>query len=64
MTRQIFDQELDRLQDEVLALGSMVEEALVQSVETLKQRDFTARGGSSPATGPSTNGATPSKRTP
>jgi phosphate transport system protein len=40
MTRQAFDQELDRLQDEVLALGSMVEEALVQSVETLKQRDF------------------------
>jgi phosphate transport system protein len=42
MTRQMFDQELDRLQDEVLALGSMVEEALVQSVETLKQRDFAA----------------------
>jgi phosphate transport system protein len=40
MTRQAFDQELGRLQDEVLALGSMVEEALVQSVETLKQRDF------------------------
>ena len=40
MTRQTFDQELNRLQDEVLALGSMVEEALVQSVETLKQRDF------------------------
>jgi phosphate transport system protein len=40
MTRQNFDQELERLQDEVLALGSMVEEALVQSVETLKQRDF------------------------
>jgi phosphate transport system protein len=41
MTRQTFHQELDRLQDEVLALGSMVEEALVRSVETLKQRDFT-----------------------
>jgi phosphate transport system protein len=40
MTRQTFDQELNRLQDEVLALGSMVEEALVRSVETLKQRDF------------------------
>jgi phosphate transport system protein len=40
MTRRVFDQELDRLQDEVLALGSMVEEALVRSVETLKQRDF------------------------
>jgi phosphate transport system protein len=42
MTRQAFDQELGRLQDEVLALGSMVEEALVQSVETLKKRDFVA----------------------
>jgi phosphate transport system protein len=40
MTRQIFDRELDRLQNEVLALGSTVEEALVESVETLKQRDF------------------------
>jgi phosphate transport system protein len=40
MTRKVFDQELHRLQDEVLALGSMVEEALVRSVETLKQRDF------------------------
>jgi phosphate transport system protein len=40
MTRQTFDQELNRLQDELLTLGSMVEEALVQSVETLKQRDF------------------------
>jgi len=40
MTRQAFDQELYRLQDEVLTLGSMVEEALVQSVETLKRRDF------------------------
>jgi phosphate transport system protein len=40
MTRRTFDQELYRLQDEVLSLGSLVEEALVQSVETLKQRDF------------------------
>jgi phosphate transport system protein len=40
MTRQAFDQELYRLQDEVLTLGSMVEEALIQSVETLKKRDF------------------------
>lgn len=40
MTRRTFDQELDRLQGEVLALGSLVEEALVRSVETLKQRDF------------------------
>lgn len=40
MLRRVFDQELRRLQDDVLALGSMVEEALVQSVATLKQRDF------------------------
>lgn len=40
MTRRTFDHELDRLQDEVLALGSLVEEALVHSVETLKKRDF------------------------
>jgi phosphate transport system protein len=40
MLRRTFDQELQRLQDDVLALGSRVEEALVQSVTTLKQRDF------------------------
>ena len=40
MTRQAFDQELYRLQDEEMSLGSMVEEALIQSVETLKKRDF------------------------
>ncbi|MGD8517659.1 MAG: phosphate signaling complex protein PhoU [Anaerolineae bacterium] len=40
MLRQEFTHELQRLQDEVLALGSMVEEALVRSVELLKQRDF------------------------
>jgi phosphate transport system protein len=42
MTRQSFDRELQRLQDEVLALGSRVEEALIQSVQQLKQRDFAA----------------------
>ena len=40
MTRQSFDRELERLQDELLALGSMVEEALIRSVRQLKQRDF------------------------
>jgi phosphate transport system protein len=40
MPRELFDQELQRLQEEVLALGSMVEEALVKSVDTLKKRDF------------------------
>jgi phosphate transport system protein len=42
MTRQTFDRELQRLQDEVLALGSRVEEALIKSVQQLKQRDFAA----------------------
>jgi len=40
MVRQAYDLELQRLQDEVLALGSMVEKALVRSVEQLKQRDL------------------------
>jgi phosphate transport system protein len=40
MLRRTFDQELQRLQDEVLALGSMVEDAIVQSVALLKARDF------------------------
>ena len=42
MPRESYDRELQRLQDEMLALGSMVEDALVGSVETLKQRDFEA----------------------
>ncbi|MEA3345318.1 MAG: phosphate signaling complex protein PhoU [Chloroflexota bacterium] len=37
--RSTFDQELQKLQDEVLALGSMVEKAVIHSVEALKQRD-------------------------
>jgi len=40
MTRQTFDQELQRLQDDLLSMSSIVEEALVKSVEMLKQRDF------------------------
>lgn len=39
-TRKTFDRQLQRLQDEVLALGSMVEDALVESVNYLKTRDF------------------------
>ena len=38
--RAAFERELQRLQDDVLALGSMVEEALVESVEILRQRDL------------------------
>lgn len=40
MTRQVFTMELQRLQDEVLAMGSAVEYALTDSVSTLKRRDF------------------------
>ncbi|NLE75685.1 MAG: phosphate signaling complex protein PhoU [Chloroflexi bacterium] len=40
MPRQTLQQELKRIQDEVLVLGSMVENALVQSVEMLSERDM------------------------
>jgi phosphate transport system protein len=40
MLREAFEQDLQRLQDEVLVLGSMVEKALIESVESLKQRDL------------------------
>ncbi|HNS52693.1 MAG TPA: phosphate signaling complex protein PhoU [Anaerolineae bacterium] len=40
MPRRTFEQELQRLQDDVLTLGGMVEEAIVQSVTTLQDRDF------------------------
>lgn len=40
MLRRAFEEELQRLQDDVLALGSMIEEALVASVTVLKARDF------------------------
>ena len=39
MTRETFDRELQRLQDEVLVLGSLVENAIIESVELLKRRD-------------------------
>ena len=39
-TRQIFKQKLQRLQDEVLFLGSMVEAALIEAVKLLKERDM------------------------
>jgi phosphate transport system protein len=39
-TRQILDKELQHLQDELLALASMVENAITESVEILKRRDM------------------------
>lgn len=38
--RETFEKELRRLQDELLGLGSMVEEALARSIEVLLQRDL------------------------
>jgi phosphate transport system protein len=38
--RETFERELQRIQDDVLALGSMVEKAIIESVENLKQRDL------------------------
>lgn len=40
MTRATFDRELQRLQDEMLVLASKVENAILDSVEALKQRNF------------------------
>ncbi len=40
MTRQTLDREIDRLKADILALGSMVEEALLRSVNYLKARDL------------------------
>lgn len=40
MPREVFEQELERLQEEMLILGSMVEDALIESVEVLKRRDM------------------------
>jgi len=42
MPRETFDRELQRLQDELLILGSMVERAIAESVDALKRRDFEA----------------------
>jgi phosphate transport system protein len=40
MPRESFDKELERLQNETLALGSMVENAIMDSVDILKRRDM------------------------
>jgi len=40
MLRQTFERDLHHLQDEILVLGSMVEEALMESVNLLKKRDM------------------------
>jgi phosphate transport system protein len=40
MIRKTFEHEIQQVKDEVLLLGSMVEHAIVVSVETLKRRDI------------------------
>ncbi len=40
MLRQTFEREMQRLQDELLILGSMVEQAIADAVDALKKRDL------------------------
>jgi len=40
MPRGSFDQELRRLQDQILILGSIVEQALLDAVDVLRRRDM------------------------
>lgn len=40
MQRKIFDKELQELKDNLLLLGSMVEQSILESVEALKNRDI------------------------
>jgi phosphate transport system protein len=42
MVRKTFENELQQVKDSVLLLGSMVEQAILDSVEALKKRDFEA----------------------
>jgi len=42
LARDTFDRELQRIQEEVLVLGGMVERAIIESVATLKSRDLEA----------------------
>ena len=42
MLRKTFEAELKQVKDEILVLGSMVEQAIIESVEALKRRDLVA----------------------
>jgi len=42
MIRKTFENELQQVKDDVLVLGSMVEQAILDSVESLKKRDIKA----------------------
>ena len=40
--RKTFESEIQQVKDDVLVLGSMVEEAILNTVEALKKRDIKA----------------------
>ena len=42
MIRKTFENELQEVKDDILVLGSMVEEAILASVDALKKRDLEA----------------------
>ncbi|MEO5888106.1 MAG: PhoU domain-containing protein, partial [Anaerolineales bacterium] len=42
MLRKTFENEIQQVKDDVLMLGSMVEHAILNSVEALKKRDIKA----------------------
>ena len=42
MIRKTFEHELQEVKDEILVLGSMVEQAVADSMEALKKRDVKA----------------------
>ncbi len=42
MIRKTFENELQQVRDDILVLGSMVEQSILDSVETLKKRDLKA----------------------
>jgi phosphate transport system protein len=42
MLRRTFESEIKQVKDEILVLGSMVEQAIVESVEALRKRDIKA----------------------
>ena len=45
MIRKTFENELQQVRDDILVLGSMVEQSILDSVETLKKRDLKAAEG-------------------
>ncbi len=40
MTREVLNQHIQQIKDEVLLLGSVIEEAILRSIDALKQRDI------------------------